>query len=129
MRAQPRAHDVASPVGSPKLGPGRELADGKSLQSFSFTATPAGFEGVPNITRPRVEGIDPKQDGALGEVTSGRAGPICNDCNEVTPRLARVAKNALLNGDFPRVLSILDRLSVYGPKVGVSPTRHTSPRH
>jgi len=45
------------------------------------------------------------------EVTSGLAGPICNDCNEVTPRLARVAKNALLNGDFPRVIAILDRLS------------------
>jgi hypothetical protein len=29
----------------------------------------------------------------------------------VTPRLARVAKNALLNGDFPRVIEILDRLS------------------
>ena len=41
---------------------------------------------------------------------------ICNDCNEVTPRLARVAKNALLNGDFPRVIGILDRLSAPGPR-------------
>ena len=45
------------------------------------------------------------------EATSGHVGLICNDCNEVTPRLARVAKNALLNGDFPRVIAILDRLS------------------
>jgi hypothetical protein len=42
---------------------------------------------------------------------SGHAGPSCNDCNEVVPRLARVAKNALLNGDFPRAIAILDRLS------------------
>ena len=66
-----------------------------------------------------------KEDGAFGEATAGHAGPICNDCNdcnEVTPRLARVAKNALLNGDFPRVLAILDRLSVHGPTVGVRAT-------
>lgn len=48
---------------------------------------------------------------ALDKVTSGHAGPTCNECNEVTPRLAAVAKNALLNGDFPRVIAILDRLS------------------
>jgi hypothetical protein len=38
----------------------------------------------------------------------------CNDCNEVV-RLAAVAKNALMNGDFPRVIAVLDvvaRLSV-----------------
>ena len=51
------------------------------------------------------------------EALSGHAGPICNDCNEVVPRLARVAKNALLNGDFPRVIAILDRLSF--PRAGV----------
>ena len=45
------------------------------------------------------------------EATSGHTCRICNDCNEVVPRLAGVAKNALLNGDFPRVLEILDRLS------------------
>lgn len=50
-------------------------------------------------------------DGAFEDATAGHGGPICNDCNEVTPRLARVAKNALLNGDFPRVIEILDRLS------------------
>jgi hypothetical protein len=50
------------------------------------------------------------ETGAFEEVTSGHAGPICNDCNEVTPRLARVAKNAFLNGDFPRVIAILDRI-------------------
>ena len=50
-------------------------------------------------------------DGAFEDATAGQGGPICNDCNEVTPRLARVAKNALLNGDFPRVIEILDRLS------------------
>ena len=43
--------------------------------------------------------------------TSSHAGPICNDCNEVVPRLARVAKNALLNGDFPRVIAILDQMA------------------
>jgi hypothetical protein len=48
------------------------------------------------------------------EATSGHTGPICNDCNEVTPRLARVAKNALLNGDFPRVIAILDELAATG---------------
>ena len=47
----------------------------------------------------------------LEDATAGHASPICNDCNEVTPRLARVAKNALLNGDFPRAIEILDRLS------------------
>lgn len=51
------------------------------------------------------------------EATSSHIGPICNDCNEVVPRLARVAKNALLNSDFPRVVAILDRLSC--PKAGV----------
>jgi len=52
----------------------------------------------------------------LDESTSSHVGPNCNDCNEVTPRLARVAKNALLNGDFPRVIGILDRLSGSGPR-------------
>ncbi len=51
------------------------------------------------------------QDEGLDESTSGHASPKCNECNEVTPRLAAVAKNALLNGDFPRVIEILDRLS------------------
>jgi hypothetical protein len=51
------------------------------------------------------------QSEGLGESTSGHAGPKCNECNKVTARLARVAKNALLNGDFPRVIAILDRLS------------------
>jgi hypothetical protein len=55
--------------------------------------------------------MNSRQDGALEDATAGQGSPICNDCNEVTPRLARVAKNALLNGDFPRVIDILDRLS------------------
>ena len=29
----------------------------------------------------------------------------------MVPRLARVAKNALMNGDFPHVVRLLDRLS------------------
>jgi hypothetical protein len=58
-----------------------------------------------------VECINARQNGVLNEATSGHAGPKCNECNEVTPRLAAVAKNALLNGDFPRVIAILDRLS------------------
>jgi hypothetical protein len=58
-----------------------------------------------------VECTNSRQDGALDAATVGHGSPICNDCNEVTPRLARVAKNALLNGDFPRVIEILDRLS------------------
>jgi hypothetical protein len=58
-----------------------------------------------------VECTKSRQDGPLEDATAGHGSPICNDCNEVTPRLARVAKNALLNGDFPRVIEILDRLS------------------
>jgi hypothetical protein len=77
-------------------------------------ATPAGFESVPNSTRPHVECINARQNGVLDEATSSHVGPNCNDCNEVTPRLARVAKNAHLNGDFPRVIGILDRLSSQG---------------
>jgi len=50
----------------------------------------------------------------LDESTSGHASPKCNECNEVTPRLARVAKNVLLNGDFPRAIAILDRLAARG---------------
>lgn len=74
-------------------------------------ATPAGFESVLDLTRPHVECISARQNGVLDESTSGHAGPNCNDCNDVRARLARVAKNALLNGDFPRVISILERLS------------------
>ena len=61
-----------------------------------------------------MECINARQNGVLDEATSSHVGPNCNDCNEVTPRLARVAKNALLNGDFPRVIGILDRLSSLG---------------
>ena len=77
-------------------------------------ATPAGFESVPNSTRPHVECKNANQNGAFDEASLGHARPNCNDCNEVTPRLARVAKNALLNGDFPRVIGILDQLSALG---------------
>ena len=56
------------------------------------------------------------QHEGLDESTSGHAGPKCNECNEVTPRLAGVAKNALLNGDFPRVIAILDRLAARGAR-------------
>lgn len=65
--------------------------------------------------RPHVEYKNANQNEPFDEVTLCHAGPKCNDCNEVTPRLARVAKNALLNGDFPRVIGILDRLSLLGP--------------
>ena len=61
--------------------------------------------------RPHVECTNSRQDEGFEDATAGHGSPICNDCNEVTPRLARVAKNALLNGDFPRVIEILDRLS------------------
>ena len=44
----------------------------------------------------------------LSAVTHGHAR---RNCNEVVPRLARVAKNALMNGDFPHVVRLLDRLS------------------
>ena len=84
---------------------------GKIIQD---SATPAGFESVPNSTRPHVECKNANQNGAFDEASLGHARPNCNDCNEVTPRLARVAKNALLNGDFPRVIGILDRLSSLG---------------
>lgn len=55
--------------------------------------------------------MNAKQNGTFDEVKASHAGPICNDCNAVTPRLARVAKNALLNSDFPRVIGILDQLA------------------
>jgi hypothetical protein len=58
-----------------------------------------------------VECTNDKESTAFDVSTASHAGPFCNECNEVTPRLARVAKNALLNGDFPRVISILDQLS------------------
>jgi hypothetical protein len=81
-------------------------------------ATPAGFESVRGIFRQDVDPTKGHQDEGLGESTSGHAGPKCNECNEVTPRLAAVAKNALLNGDFPRAIEILDRLSARGARVG-----------
>ena len=83
---------------------------------WTKVATPAGFESVRDLTRPHVECINARQNEMLDESTSSHVGPNCNDCNEVTPRLARVAKNALLNGDFPRVIGILDRLSGSGPR-------------
>lgn len=58
-----------------------------------------------------MECTNARQDEALDDANASHGSPICNDCNEVTPRLALVAKNALLNGDFPRVIEILDRLS------------------
>lgn len=61
-----------------------------------------------------MECTNANRNGFFDEVASGHAGPNCNDCNEVTSRLARVAKNALLNGDFPRVIGILDTLSSLG---------------
>jgi hypothetical protein len=61
-----------------------------------------------------MECTNANQNGLFDAVTSGHAGPNCNDCNGVTSRLARVAKNALLNGDFPRVIGILDQLSSLG---------------
>src|ERR1700690_3582348 len=79
--------------------------------SSEKSATPAGFESVRDIMRPNVDRTKSHQDEGLDESTSGHAGPKCNECNEVTPRLAVVAKNALLNGDFPRVIAILDRSS------------------
>jgi hypothetical protein len=36
----------------------------------------------------------------------------CNECNERASRLARVAKNALVNADFPRLLALLERMGV-----------------
>lgn len=80
-------------------------------QFWFVAATPAGFESVRDLTRPHVECTNARQDEGLEDAMAGHGGPICNDCNEVTPRLARVAKNALLNGDFPRAIEILDRLS------------------
>jgi hypothetical protein len=36
----------------------------------------------------------------------------CNECSERVSRLARVAKNALVNADFPRLLALLERMGV-----------------
>ena len=47
----------------------------------------------------------------MSAVTNGHARRNCNEGNEVVPRLARVAKNALMNGDFPHVVRLLDQLS------------------
>jgi hypothetical protein len=63
------------------------------------------------FTRPHVECANTGEAVGFEEAMSGHAGPIGNDCKEVTPRLARIAKNALLNGDLPRVISILDALA------------------
>jgi hypothetical protein len=58
-----------------------------------------------------VNDIESSKDADLTAVTHGHARPNCNECNEVVPRLARVAKNALMNGDFPHVARCLDRLA------------------
>ena len=100
--------------------PGRELEAARRSHervgnSIEDSATPAGFESVRDLTRPHVECRNSSEAAEFDEATSSHTGPICNDCNEVVPRLARVAKNALLNGDFPRVISILDQLSTSQP--------------
>lgn len=64
------------------------------------------------------------ENGDLDQSTPGHVRPNCNECNEVTPRLAIVAKNALLNGDFPRVIAILDQLAA--PEAIAAPLRRPS---
>jgi hypothetical protein len=73
--------------------------------------SPAGFEGRQDRARQCVNDIESSKSADLSAVTHGHARRNCNECNEVVPRLARVAKNALMNGDFPHVVRLLDRLS------------------
>jgi hypothetical protein len=58
-----------------------------------------------------VNDIESSNGADLSAVTHGHARPNCNECNEVVLRLARVAKNALMNGDFPHVMRLLDQLA------------------
>ena len=112
--------ESAPPVldGEPRsLATGLATAQRNWRNRWRKSATPAGFESVLDITRPHLECKNTSEVAGFEEALSGHAGPICNDCNEVVPRLARVAKNALLNGDFPRAIAILDRLS--SPRIRV----------
>jgi hypothetical protein len=58
-----------------------------------------------------VNDVESSSGADLSAVTHGHARPNRNDCNESVSRLARVAKNALMNGDSPHVVRLLDRLS------------------
>jgi hypothetical protein len=40
----------------------------------------------------------------------GFVDPRCNECGDRVSRLAGVAKNALMNGDFARVIAVLGEL-------------------
>src|SRR6185369_9378437 len=100
-----------TPDGSRAVGRAAPVRSRALRQNHSGTATPAGFESVRDLTRPHVECTNTRQDAGVDGATADQNSPLCNDCNEVTPRLALVAKNALLNGDFPRIIEILDRLS------------------
>ena len=62
------------------------------------------------MTRHRKDPSSPNDSGDMGAIREGDARSHCNDCNEVA-RLGRVARNALMNGDFPRVIAVLDVLA------------------
>ena len=54
--------------------------------------------------------IESSKNVDLSAVTHGHTRRNCNECNAVR-RLARVAKNALMNGDFRYVVRFLDQLA------------------
>jgi hypothetical protein len=72
-----------------------------------------------------VDASGSKKDAGEQVVKHGYVRSRCNDCNEVVARLTAVAKNALLNGDFPRVLRVLEELG--GRNARTTPPKATTP--
>lgn len=105
------AHLLASPHCPLKVGPGpKTLRDRELDEIVSEKCDPSGIRKCPRPYEISRGMQDNQRSCGFNEATAAHACPICNDCNEVVPRLARVAKNALLNGDFPRVIAILGLL-------------------
>jgi integrase len=74
------------------------------------TVTPPGIESAGNHARNCVEARSAGEKPGRSHSTQSHAMARCNECDEMVPRLAGVAKNALFNGDFPRVVQLLDHL-------------------
>jgi hypothetical protein len=81
-------------------------------QNHSGTATPAGFEGKEGLSKQRFSIVGDGDSAGLAD-PKRRFGPVyCNECRERASRLARVARNALMNADFPRLLALLEKIGV-----------------
>jgi hypothetical protein len=74
--------------------------------------------------RRRHQSPDPK---GLDRSTSAHEWRNRKDCNGTTAPLARVAKNAVVNGDFPSAIAILDELASIAA-AAVNPKPHGSGR-